>query len=94
MFYLKYLFTHILYFMRQIFQDYVTELELETENKKQKIREKCSLSLYTYKRIPFRCSSSSYIQFLSRSPEETLLKIKTAEKANNWKFDIYLVCLI
>lgn len=30
------LFTHILYFMWQIFQDYVTELELGTENKKKK----------------------------------------------------------
>lgn len=80
MFYLKYLFTHILYFMRQIFQDYVTELELETENKKQKIRKKCSLSLYTYKRIPLRCSNNSYIQFLSRSHEETFLK-----NQNSWK---------
>lgn len=71
MFYLKYLFTHILYFMRQIFQDYVTELELETENKKQEIRKKYSLSLYTYKLIPLRCSNNSYIQFLSRSHEET-----------------------
>lgn len=31
--YLKYLFTHLLYLMWQIFQDYVTELELGTENK-------------------------------------------------------------
>lgn len=70
MFYLKYLFTHILYFMRQIFQDYVTELELETENKKHKIRTKCSLILYTHKLKPSRCSNNSFIQFLSRSHEK------------------------
>ena len=44
------LFTHILYFMWQIFQDYVTELELGTENKKkkQKIRKNSAVWIYTY----------------------------------------------
>lgn len=69
--------------MWQIFQDYVTELELGTENKKQKIRKKYSLKLHIYKLIPLRCPNNSYIKFLSKSHKETSLKIETVGKANN-----------
>lgn len=56
------LFTHILYFMWQIFQDYVTELELGTENKKKKTENKekqCSLNLHMQQLINLRPSNNS-----------------------------------
>lgn len=51
--------------MWQIFQDYVTELELGTENKKKTENEEkqCSLNLHIHKLITLRHSNNGYIRF-------------------------------
>lgn len=86
--------------MWQIFQDYVTELELGTENKKQNKTEnkekQSSFSWHIHRLTTSRCSDNSQIQFLTQISKRNLfiLKTKQVEQNSNYKFSNYLVCSI